>query len=137
MSATFGVMEAAIAFFVDANNGVEYSSPRDLGDGPVSGKLCIIDAAGEVAPAYLTEQQQRYTFRFWGVDDLDALDAYELTRAACYQPGAIQGILRGNINVRGQKWLKWFQLSGPTGPLLEEGTERMMYAATGVGKWST
>lgn len=136
MSGTFTVLDAAIAFFVDAANGVEYSTPRDLGAGGIAAPLCIIDAAGEVGPQVGPEQMQRYTLRFYGIDDLAALDAYELTRLACYEQGPVQGVLRCNVDVRG-KQLKWMQVGGLTGPVQEPGTERWIYTATATGKWST
>lgn len=125
--------EALIVYLADLGaagaHQVAVSGPLDLGPGGPVPPTCIVDLLPGVAGSPTSPGRTvEYRLRFYGPDDLAALDAYEALRAAA----------RGRHweRVRGGPTLKSLTLTDPAGPLPEPDTGRPVFLSTATARWA-
>lgn len=128
------LLQAVIAFLSAADPLTIFTGPEDLGDGAVESPRCVVDLSP--APSGPVPPGQRiggYTLRFYGPDDIAALDAHERAKRATDYPLAV-GLPRTYVPT-GDRTLIWLRVSEATGPMPEPDTGRPVVAATATAKW--
>lgn len=139
-------LSAAVAFLSGRGAAIDIggiptevvvSGPLDLGAEGALPPTCIVQATGPAGdePPSGRERMVGYALRFYGPDDLAALSAHAALRQATYANAAL-GVPVLHTPV-GDRLLRWFAISAPTGPLPEPETNRPVVLATGRAKWAS